>query len=145
MSPKQDQLIDHKSEADKTVRNIRRQTRRNFSSEEKIRIVLAGLHAEEISRARAKFYKKSSMLRVEALRDEIQNRYNQSVIDVQIYSNIVRDKRTSIENHIFENIEQKFPINLFSDCCYTDPYSIQPLSQFIRYPITTFPNEFWNN
>lgn len=47
MNKKQDQQIDHKNEADKTVRNIRRQTRRNFSSEEKIRIVLAGLRGEE--------------------------------------------------------------------------------------------------
>ena len=37
----------NKAEADKTVRNIRRQTRRKFSSEEKIRIVLAGLRGEE--------------------------------------------------------------------------------------------------
>lgn len=44
---KQDQQIDYKNEADKTVRNIRRQTRRNFSAEEKIRIVLAGLRGEE--------------------------------------------------------------------------------------------------
>lgn len=47
MKQKQDQQIDHKNEADKTVRNIRRQTRRNFSAEEKIRIVLAGLRGEE--------------------------------------------------------------------------------------------------
>ena len=37
----------NKVTADKTVRNIRRQTRRKFSSEEKIRIVLAGLRGEE--------------------------------------------------------------------------------------------------
>ena len=37
----------NKENADKTVRNIRRQTRRKFSSEEKIRIVLAGLRGEE--------------------------------------------------------------------------------------------------
>ena len=47
MNKKQDQQIDHKNEADKTVRNIRRQTRRNFSAEEKIRIVLAGLRGED--------------------------------------------------------------------------------------------------
>ena len=37
----------NKAAADKTVRNIRRQTRRKFSAEEKIRIVLAGLRGEE--------------------------------------------------------------------------------------------------
>ena len=37
----------NKDEADKTVRNIRRQTRRKFSAEEKIRIVLAGLRGED--------------------------------------------------------------------------------------------------
>jgi transposase len=47
MNKKQDQQIDHKNEAEKMVRNIRRQTRRNFSSEEKIRIVLAGLRGED--------------------------------------------------------------------------------------------------
>lgn len=36
-----------KHEADKVVRNIKRQTRRKFNSEEKIRIVLAGLRGEE--------------------------------------------------------------------------------------------------
>lgn len=43
MSKKQD----HKDEADKLVKNIKRQTRRKFSAEEKIRIVLAGLRGEE--------------------------------------------------------------------------------------------------
>ena len=36
-----------KNEADKLVRNIKRQTRRKFSAEEKIRIVLAGKRGEE--------------------------------------------------------------------------------------------------
>lgn len=36
-----------KANADKTVRNIQRQTRRKFNAEEKIRIVLAGLRGEE--------------------------------------------------------------------------------------------------
>jgi transposase len=38
---------DSKANADKTVRNIQRQTRRKFNTEEKIRIVLAGLRGEE--------------------------------------------------------------------------------------------------
>lgn len=38
---------DFKDEADKTVRNIQRQTRRTFNAEEKIRIVLAGLRGED--------------------------------------------------------------------------------------------------
>lgn len=43
-----DQTADHhKAEADRTVRHIKRQTRRKFSAEEKIRIVLAGLRGEE--------------------------------------------------------------------------------------------------
>jgi len=33
--------------ADKLVKNIRRKTRQTYSSEEKIRIVLAGLRGEE--------------------------------------------------------------------------------------------------
>ncbi len=36
-----------KNEADKLVRNIKRETRRKFSAEEKIRIVLAGMRGEE--------------------------------------------------------------------------------------------------
>lgn len=36
-----------KETADKVVRNIKRQTRRKFNAEEKIRIVLAGLRGEE--------------------------------------------------------------------------------------------------
>tara|TARA_B100001094_G_C18088763_1_gene749231 strand:- start:640 stop:1011 length:372 start_codon:yes stop_codon:yes gene_type:complete len=43
MSKKQDS----KETADKVVRNIKRQTRRKFNAEEKIRIVLAGLRGEE--------------------------------------------------------------------------------------------------
>jgi transposase len=46
MSKKQD-IKNQKNEADKNVRNIRRQTRRKFSAEEKIRIVLAGLRGED--------------------------------------------------------------------------------------------------
>lgn len=37
----------HKDEADKLVKNIKRQTRRKFSAEEKIRIVLGGLRGED--------------------------------------------------------------------------------------------------
>lgn len=37
----------HKDDADKLVKNIKRQTRRKFDSEEKIRIVLAGLRGED--------------------------------------------------------------------------------------------------
>jgi len=36
-----------KIEADKTVRTIRRKTRKQYSAEEKIRIVIAGLRGEE--------------------------------------------------------------------------------------------------
>ena len=36
-----------KETVEKTVRDIRRKTRRNFSSEEKIRVVLEGLRGEE--------------------------------------------------------------------------------------------------
>jgi len=43
MKPKQDT----KTEADKLVRDIKRATRRKFSAEEKIRIVLAGLRGED--------------------------------------------------------------------------------------------------
>lgn len=43
MSKKQDK----KHEADRVVRNIKRQTRRKFNAEEKIRIVLAGLRGED--------------------------------------------------------------------------------------------------
>jgi len=37
-----------KDSAEKTVRDIRRRTRRRFSAEEKIRIVLEGLRGEDI-------------------------------------------------------------------------------------------------
>jgi len=43
MKPKQDAKV----EADKLVRDIQRATRRKFSAEEKIRIVLAGLRGED--------------------------------------------------------------------------------------------------
>lgn len=42
-----DQSTDHKDAADRIVRNIKRQTRRKFNAEEKIRIVLAGLRGED--------------------------------------------------------------------------------------------------
>ena len=38
---------DLKAEADQLVRNIKRQTRRKFNAEERIRIVLAGLRGED--------------------------------------------------------------------------------------------------
>jgi transposase len=41
------QKQDKKDEADKVVRNIKRQTRRKYDAEEKIRIVLAGLRGED--------------------------------------------------------------------------------------------------
>jgi transposase len=39
--------IDAKDAAERTVRDIRRRTRKQYSAEEKIRIVLAGLRGEE--------------------------------------------------------------------------------------------------
>ena len=36
----------HRNAADRTVKDIRRKTRKRYSSEDKIRIVLAGLHGE---------------------------------------------------------------------------------------------------
>lgn len=47
MSKKQDQSNDHKMAADRTVRSIKRATRRQFNAEEKIRIVIAGLRGED--------------------------------------------------------------------------------------------------
>jgi len=44
---KQKTMTNSKEAADKTVRDIRRRTRRHHSSEEKIRIVLAGLRGED--------------------------------------------------------------------------------------------------
>jgi transposase len=37
----------HSDEAEKRVRDIRRATRRQFSAEEKVRIVIAGLRGED--------------------------------------------------------------------------------------------------
>ena len=37
----------HRSTADRTVKDIRRKTRKRYSSEDKIRIVLAGLRGED--------------------------------------------------------------------------------------------------
>ena len=42
-----DHKIDHKDDADRLIRNIKRATRRTFGAEEKIRIVLAGLRGED--------------------------------------------------------------------------------------------------
>ena len=39
--------MSEKESSEKTIRNIRRQTRRKYSAEEKIRIVLEGLRGEE--------------------------------------------------------------------------------------------------
>ena len=44
MRPK---LETHSNEAEKTVRDIRRATRRQFAAEEKVRIVIAGLRGED--------------------------------------------------------------------------------------------------
>ena len=41
------QSMDAKQAADRTVKDIRRRTRKQHSAEEKIRIVLAGLRGEE--------------------------------------------------------------------------------------------------
>jgi len=44
----------HADEAEKRVRDIRRATRRQFSAEEKVRIVIAGLRGEDfVSQQRA--------------------------------------------------------------------------------------------
>ena len=43
----EEMMMTRKSRAEKTVRDIRRATRKRYSSEEKIRIVLEGLRGEE--------------------------------------------------------------------------------------------------
>jgi len=45
--PKMSNKKDPKETAEKTVRQIKRRTRRKFSAEEKIAIVIAGLRGEE--------------------------------------------------------------------------------------------------
>ena len=44
----------HSDEAEKAVRDIRRATRRQYSPEEKVRIVITGLRGEYTSRRRTK-------------------------------------------------------------------------------------------
>ena len=39
----------HEDGAERTIKDIRRQTRKRYSAEEKIRIVLAGLRGEDMS------------------------------------------------------------------------------------------------
>jgi transposase len=45
--PKEEMMMPRKPSAEKTVRDIRRATRKRYSSEEKIRIVLDGLRGED--------------------------------------------------------------------------------------------------
>lgn len=54
---------DHKAYADKLIRSIKRQTRRKFNAEEKIRIVLAGLQGDAILEHRQKIKEKTIRLR----------------------------------------------------------------------------------
>jgi transposase len=42
-------IMGKQGSADKTIREIRRKTRRKFSAEEKIRIVMQGMRGEESS------------------------------------------------------------------------------------------------
>lgn len=51
-----------KDEADKVVRNIKRANRRKFNSEEKIRIVLAGLRARPFTTGMTVIYRAVMML-----------------------------------------------------------------------------------
>ena len=47
----------HRDAADRTVKDIRRKTRKRYSSEDKIRIVLAGLRGEDTIAADQKRYR----------------------------------------------------------------------------------------
>ena len=47
MQPREEVPISHAKSAERVVRDIQRKTRRRFSAEEKIRIVLEGLRGEE--------------------------------------------------------------------------------------------------
>jgi transposase len=47
MKQKLHNKTDNKQEADRYVRNVKRATRRKYSAEEKIRIILAGLRGED--------------------------------------------------------------------------------------------------
>ncbi|MEZ5918979.1 MAG: hypothetical protein R3D66_03370 [Alphaproteobacteria bacterium] len=110
---------------------------------EQIQSIYLHNSSAEVSRSRAKYYKNASILRIEAFKDEIQNRYNQAVIDAPISQEIMRTKRAEAEAQIFDGIERKFPVSLFSRCAYTDPYSRQTLSQPVRCARTaTFKEVF---
>ena len=110
---------------------------------EQIQSIYSHNFGATISSSKAKFYKKVSILRVEAFREEIQSRYDQSVIDAPISQELMRAKREEAEAQIFDGIELKFPVSLFSQCAYTDPYSRQTLSQTVRCARTsTFKEVF---
>jgi len=45
----------HQAAAERTIKDIRRRTRKRYSSEEKIRIVLAGLLIKEVNKLASRF------------------------------------------------------------------------------------------
>ncbi len=110
-------------------------------SVDQIQAIYSFTSVTEISAAKAKYYKKASILRVESFRDELQNLYNQTVIEAEISQDIIKVKRAEVERQIFDNIENKYPINLFSQASYTDPYATQPLAKAANLHIRTCPKE----
>ncbi len=77
-----------KDSAEKTVRDIRRATRRNYSAEEKIRIVLEGLRGE---------YSIAELCRKEGINQNLYYRWSKEFLEAgkrRLAGNVVREATT---------------------------------------------------
>ncbi len=77
-----------KDSAEKTVRDIRRATRRNYSAEEKIRIVLEGLRGEDSI---------SELCRKEGINQNLYYRWSKEFLEAgkrRLAGNVVREATT---------------------------------------------------
>ena len=78
----------HKGSAEKTVRDIRRATRRNYSAEEKIRIVLEGLRGEDSI---------AELCRKEGINQNLYYRWSKEFLEAgkrRLAGNVVREATT---------------------------------------------------
>ena len=90
------------NEADKLVRNIKRQTRRKFNAEEKIRIVLAGMRGEESI---------AELCRQEGINQNLYYRWSKDFMEAgkkRLAGDILREASTSeVKDLRRENIQLK--------------------------------------
>ncbi|AEP10382.1 hypothetical protein [Micavibrio aeruginosavorus] len=110
-------------------------------STEKIKDIYLFNHNKEISAAQAKYYKRTIIIHIKSIKDRINNRYIKVLKETPISQRLIEIERGRAEVRIFQEIQHKFPVSLFTTCHSVN--TINPLEMMINARIGGCPKEIF--